>query len=140
MPAGMEEFETFLQSMMNRMSQESRSPVASPDGESNGLTAASAITRMPSSGSRATRRRNQERETTNQEAKQNSVQTTNHEAEQNSEDGEEQQQPAPKKQRLVWTTELHKKFVDAHDRLLATGGNVASRSPYSSAFQSVKDH
>ena len=39
----------------------------------------------------------------------------------------EQQNPAekPKKARVVWTDELHKKFVEAHDKLLP-GGNVVN--------------
>jgi hypothetical protein len=39
----------------------------------------------------------------------------------------EEQNPAekPKKARLVWTDELHKKFVEAHDKLLP-GGNVVN--------------
>jgi uncharacterized membrane protein len=43
----------------------------------------------------------------------------------------EQQQPArkPKKSRVIWTEELHKKFMAAYDQLLSKGGNDANHCP-----------
>jgi hypothetical protein len=105
----------------NEATNGSKSLEAMPNSPCNNspVTTAPTTTTLVISGRRATRRsmrRTRVGDTNSQELELDEVNVKN-----------EKQKPAekPTKARVVWTDELHKKFVEAHDKLLP-GGNVVN--------------
>ena len=94
------------------------SPEATPDGHNTSPATVSTITNLPFSGRRVGR-----------SSKKNISNTNSQEVGQDGEHAEEQQQLSdkPKRARVVWTDELHKKFVEAFNKLLPYKGNVLNR-------------
>ena len=103
----------------NEATNGSKSPEAMPNSPCNNSSVETTptTTTLVISGRRATRRRmgrTRVNDTNSQELDEVNVKN-------------EKQKPAekPTKARVIWTDELHKKFVEAHDKLLP-GGNVVN--------------
>lgn len=113
-PLDMKDLGNIRNDIYNDASNGSKSLEAMPNSPCNNspVTTAPTTTTLVISGRRATSRRmrrTQVSDTNSQKLKLDEVNVKN-----------EKQKPAekPTKARLVWTDELHKKFVEAHDKLL----------------------